>query len=385
MSGFICDGHVHFGELDRFPDLRAYVTQLGLDYIALVSLPLVGVGGNADILINFNPEVLAGCALLRSCADQGSLRGVNEAWGFGSLDNRALLDGRRSVSGWDPARQVEELFAAGFSGLKLWEGKPLLQRTLGITLDHPALIDAYRVASSFGMPVLAHVADPPSFWNDGNIYADEDVSEFEEFIRQAEAVCDAAPETTWIFPHLLFLAGLGARLPRFLDAHPRAYVDLAPGTYFYTALAGADRVGIPREPDQYRTAREFFIGYRDRIITGSDAFFLPTDLPVVPGTPLADNLERFLRLRRFLEDARTQVSPFTGATQRPLFLGLDLAHDRATAETLTPILGGNMYTIMSSIQRSSSPDPVSWLERWTDTASGPAARERARRVREIFK
>ena len=389
MNRVRCDGHVHIGAMDRLDDLRAYVEQLQLTHLGLLSLPLAGVGRDGSERINFNPEVLAACALLRQ-------DGVT-AWGFGSLDNRALLepgaDRPQRITKWDPARQVEDLFHAGFSGIKLWEGKPELQAALGVSLDHPALLDAFRRAGELGLPVLAHVADPIDFWRPGGLYEGRTVPSFEKLLRQADAVCDAAPDTTWIFPHLLFLAGLGERLGSFLERHPRAYVDLAPGVYFYTALAGALRFGEPADPDGYERNRVFFHRYRERIIAGSDAFFLPRDLPVVPGTSLADNLERFLRLQRFLQGRETQVSPFRFGRARanPLFLGLGLDPDpsldpdqSADDTTLRLIQGENMHRVMSLLHRQRPVDPLRWLERWEVGATATEARSRSQRVREIL-
>lgn len=387
MSRVYCDGHVHIGSVDRLGDLRAYIEQLELTHVVLLSLPLAGADPDGTERINFNPEVLAACELLRTRRDAQDVSSTVVVWGFGSLDNRALLDPgadrRERIKRWDPVRQVEDLYDAGFSGVKLWEGKPELQAALGMPLDDPALMDAARRAGELGMPVLAHVADPIDFWQPGGPYEGRDVPGFEELQRQADAVCDAAPETSWIFPHLLFLAGLGERLGAFLDRHPRAYFDLAPGVYFYTALAGARRIGEPADPEGYQRSCEFFHRYRDRIIAGSDAFFLPEDLQVVPGTSLADNLERFLRLQRFLTDRCVQVSPYRLGTARehPLFLGLDLGTE---VTTLRLIQGENMHRIMSSIPRTSSTDPIGWLERWSAEATCPEARERARRVREIL-
>ncbi|GEM_PF-1307774 len=391
------DSHLHVGSLQRIGDLRRYMDLLGLEAVGALSLPLAGVPGIGDastrggsrggrghqrpgigasfrsaggfptttVRPNFNPEVLAAM-----CACPGRV------FGYGSFDNRALL----ASSEWRPDAQVEEMHAAGFFGVKMWEGKPDLLAALGITLDDPRLVAAYRVAGERGMPVLIHVADPRQFWYPHRLrseaergaavppwsYADAGVPAFDDLIDQAGRACTAAPGTTFVFPHLLFLADDLPRLEAFLDEHPNALVDLAPGNYLYPALGAVGETADPR------ASVDFFARYRDRILAGSDSFFLALPggdresmVPGLPGTPLTDNLERFLRLRRFLESDGAMASPFAlTAGAHPMVRGLAL--DRATLEA---VFSGTFAALRRRRGLDGGPDLAAvrdYLRNWAD-------------------
>ena len=367
------DLHVHIGSLGRLDELSRYVSLLELDGIGLLSLPTAGGGETGNETVNFNPEVLASIYALRSKSD-GAAPFVH---GFGSLDNRALLYGNESA--WDPVAQVRALVNAGFSAIKMWEGKPDLQSALKITLDDSRLISAFREAATLGMPVLIHVADPPVFWERGDgpyDYVERDVPSFESLIRQTESLCRACRETTFIFPHLLFLAGDIDLMASFLDRHPHAYLDLAPGNYLYPALSAAETPTRPSSERSYAHARDFFSTYRKRIILGSDAFFFPHDFSLFPGVSLADNIERLARLERFLRGTDYFGSPYTLPGAPPLVRGLGLdpevvsaiAHENArrlfeeaparSSDRLSPRHASPQRL---AVQRDAA---LSWLDSW---------------------
>jgi predicted TIM-barrel fold metal-dependent hydrolase len=366
------DSHLHVGALDRIPDLLQYIDQLGLSRVGALSLPLVGATGAGvaetagssrapdlrstasvtppSVIPNFNPEVLA--------AMRARPRGI---YGFASFDNRALVAGTDAIT-WNPTAQVEAMYRAGFLGVKMWEGKPDLLASLHIQLDDSRLIAAFQAAGARGMPVLIHVADPREFWEAPGVpldagsaspgvtstrrpppstntlpwsYHGRPVPTFDDLIAQAGRVAGAAPDTTFIFPHLLFLADDLPRLSAFLADHRNALLDLAPGNYLYPAMGADD--------ERREAARRFFAAYSDRIMMGSDALFLamPTDaggkashtVPGLPGTSLADNLERFLRLQRFLETDSVMASPFPLSADRiPRVRGLHI-----DPSTLAPV------------------------------------------------
>lgn len=321
QTGIHSDSHIHFGDFGRLSELLEYVERLQLGSIGLVSLPTAGTGEQGDAIVNFNPEVLIASSVLAA-------RGII-APAFGSLDNRFreydLSDGGER---WNPARQVQEMRAAGFQGVKFWEGKPELQTSLRLALDDPSLCAAYRDAGAADMPVLIHVADPPLFWTrEGGLwsYVNRNVPDFEELMRQAGAICECAPNTHFIFPHLLFLAGSLNRLAGFLDRYANASVDLAPGLYMYTALGAADGRGITLAEQQYAAARQFFSNYETRILFGTDAFFLLPELQLLPPHSLEANLERYNTLLRFLTHTAISDNPFSPLPEITHFVGLGLS------------------------------------------------------------
>jgi hypothetical protein len=349
------DGHVHFGDFDRFPELQEYVRRLLLGTIGILSLPVAGTGVKGDHIVNFNPEVLVASWLLSA---QGT-----KVLSFGSLDNRYLLSSC-SEDGelWDPAKQVREMGEAGFGGIKLWEGKPELQSTLQVPLDDPRLCAAYREAGKLGMPVLVHVADPPFFWTrDGGpwSYVHREVPGFDELIRQAGAICRCAPDTQFVFPHLLFLAGALRRLARFLDQYNNAWVDLAPGIYMYPALGAADADGNPLSGEQYSASRSFFSKYETRILFGSDAFFLSPELELLPPHSLDENCKRYNTLLRFLAHTSMTKNPFVPQPEVGYVVGLGLE-----AETVRTITKRNFNSLFTKTASSAPLSIQKYLENW---------------------
>lgn len=331
-AGLRTDSHLHVGSLARIEDLVRYTDVLALDHVGVLSLPLAGVTADdtpdaTPARPNFNPEVLAAIALRPATFH-----------GYGSFDNGPLVAASDEArAAWDPAAQVAELDAAGFFGVKLWEGKPDLAAILGVALDDARLVAAYREAGARRMPVLIHVADPPIFWDAPAAgsptgawnYYGRPVPTFDELIAQAGRACAAAPDTTFIFPHLLFLADDLPRLATFLDRHANAIVDLAPGNYLFPALGAADGASERRA-----ATVAFFNHYARRIMVGSDAFFLATPgragaaVPGLPGTSLTNNLERLLRLHGFLATDGRFASPFAPtAWETPVIRGLALEFD----------------------------------------------------------
>lgn len=379
VSYRISDSHVHIGAEERIEDLLVFVQALDLSLIGLLSLPTAGVGEEGDETVNFNPEVLAAAASIRR--ERSGCRVV----AYGSLDNRALLcrEGLDPET-WDPTAQLREMAAAGFDGLKLWEGKPDLQAALGITLDDERLLSCYRVAGSLGMPVLVHVADPPLFWDAIDTpwsYRGRKVPAFEELLRQAAAIAAAAPQTTFIFPHLLFLAQDLPRLDAFLAEAQNAVLDLAPGNYFYPELGGVpvSRTACDEDAvtDATEASRAFFITWQDRILMGSDGFFFDRGSEILPGSTLEDNLERHLRLSRFLTTDDRFGSPYAHTPGRPMIAGLSLPPEVAKAvlaENAHRLLGDT--AVVSATGRGTTSDAmIAYLERW---ASGPGERGEAR-------
>ena len=372
------DGHLHFGDFGRLPELLEYVERLQLGSIGLLSLPTAGTGEQGDTIVNFNPEVLVASSVL---AARGTI-----APAFGSLDNRyRLRDLSDGGKRWNPARQVQEMRAAGFQGVKFWEGKPELQTSLRLALDDPLLCAAYRDAGTADMPVLIHVADPPLFWTrEGGLwsYVNRNVPEFDELMRQAGAICECAPHTHFIFPHLLFLAGELDRLAWFLDRYPNMSVDLAPGIYMYPALGAADGSGIPLSKQQYTAAREFFSNYETRILFGTDAFFLAPELKLLPPHSLEANFDRYNTLLRFLTHMAISDNPFSPLPEVGHFLGLGLS-----AKTIRLITYENINKLFRGPVIPNPKAIKNYLTRWALPLSGESEdsiRTRTQRVEKGF-
>jgi predicted TIM-barrel fold metal-dependent hydrolase len=310
MPQSLIDSHMHFSSHDRLSELQLYCRQLGAQKVCVLSLPL-------KQRINFNPEILYAKAHLGSTC-----------YGLASFDYSLLLFGAAAggTGNLDLAGQVEKIRELGFDGLKIFLGKPSFQSQLGLRLDDPPLVEAFKRAESLDMPVLIHIADPLIFWSyrsvPGFIPPGWDVAEggggipaYEDLQAQALAVLEACPDLTVIFPHLLSMGQDVSRLAEILETYPRAYLDLAPGLYFYYEL---DR--------QRDAAREFFARHSRRILFGTDAFWFPRWFTEFPYATVQDNLIRARHLLAFLETEQLLDNPFVptqGIQKKVRGLGLE--------------------------------------------------------------
>lgn len=398
MTG-LCDSHLHIGSLERLDDLLGYIRLLRPVGLGLLSLPVVGTGAEGDEIVDFNPELLAAGAAVSHLDESPAALHL-----YGCLDNRGLLveesnGGARSTGApaapWNPEEQVRALADAGFTGLKLWEGKPDLHAALGISLDDARLVAACRLAGELSMPAILHVADPREFWATAGgpwSYVGKDVASFNTLQAEAEALVAAAPGTTFIFAHLGFLADDLTAASNLLSRHSNLHFDLAPGNYFYPALARAADRYTPADSASYEAGREFFAAYSDRLLAGSDGFFLPQDLGSLAGTSLANNLERMLRLVQFLNSPRPIASPYGLRGSPPMALGLDLAEDVCDRIFCTN------FEMLPHRKKSATGDgpgrtgvdaeaAVAWLDTWGRDADGrraPVRQARAEAARRVI-
>jgi predicted TIM-barrel fold metal-dependent hydrolase len=246
----IVDGHIHFNHLARMSDILAL-----MEGVPLVRANLVCTSNPSAI--NHNPALLAFKA-----------RFPDRAYISGALDfTQVLADPERMPA--ILAAQVHTLKAIGFDGLKMTEGKPPKRKWIPIPLDAPGYDGLWTALEALGMPVLLHVGDPETFWDPercpararerGWFYGDGTYPLKEELHAEAEHVLDRHPRLKVILAHFYFLSADLERAGRFLDAHPNACFDLAPGSEMYNNFS--------RDP---RRTRDFFLRYQDRLIYGTD-------------------------------------------------------------------------------------------------------------------
>jgi predicted TIM-barrel fold metal-dependent hydrolase len=179
-----------------------------------------------------------------------------------------------------PDREIERLERgqeAGAVGIKVSKELGLFARDSAgdlIEVDDPRLDPIWNKAGELGMPILIHIADPPSYWRPvdennpwqvllgempGWIYhGRENFPSFEDLIRRRDSILRKHPNTTFIGAHLGSLAWdmEVEDVAKCLDEFPNFYVD---------ASAVVDEVG--RHPE---ITRELFIKYSDRIMHGTD-------------------------------------------------------------------------------------------------------------------
>jgi len=369
MDRTLIDSHIHFSNHDRLNELERYRRGIGAEKICVLSLPI-------KQRINFNPEILFAKARLGACC-----------YGLASFDYGTLFDPqahRAGRAGLDLPDQVEGFRNLGFDGLKIFLGKPTFQRELGLKLTDPEVLGALKRAESLRLPALIHIADPLIFWSYKSVpgfippgweeaaksgEGSGGMPSYDELQSQALAVLRACPDLAVVFPHLLSMAHDLSRLSDILDRFPNAYLDLAPGLYFYYEL------------DRQRTAaREFFAHFQERILFGTDGFWFPEWFSEFPYATVEDNLHRSSQLLRFLESEDELDNPFVPSRRIKTHVrGLGLGR-----EILEKIFHKNFLALYSGASRKIDlPSCLEYLDGFVDRlAAGGAGPQISKAVAE---
>jgi predicted TIM-barrel fold metal-dependent hydrolase len=246
----VIDSHIHFVHPERITDIARIIETVPYEKVQLVCIP------NPDGT-NHNPAAL-----------YFKERYPQQTYLSGALDYRPVL-----YAGADPvetlARQVLDLKRAGFNGLKLIEGKPMVRKLLPFALDAPAYEGMWAALEQEDFPVVLHVADPDEFWDpvacpdwaktSGWDYTDGSFPSKENLYGEVDHILARHPNLRITLAHFYFMAHDLQRAGRFLDAHPRISFDLTPHSAMYQEFS--------REPAQ---ARAFLTRYADRMIFGTD-------------------------------------------------------------------------------------------------------------------
>ena len=302
------DFHIHFCEREKYRDFLGIADMLGIERGGLVSLPdLNRLDGT------YNSEVLH------------ALRQDPERWfGFGALDHRHDAKGRVLQP---YSEQVNKLYQQGFSGLKVWLGKPLAEKLFSRDVRDPGIQEAFAAAGELRMPVLYHVADPPDFWEAGGPCSGEEYSPFDRYIDDLVYCVERNPGVTFIVAHLIFLADRLDALSSILVSHPNLYTDTAPGRWFYAVLS-----------QEGQQARAFFEKNSAQVLFGSDALFFPDSYGGLGGLPSLDETAATIRrINKFLATREKMDNPYPGSREQfPTVAGLGIDQ-----EALARIMHGN--------------------------------------------
>ncbi len=302
------DFHIHFCDREKYPDFQALADRLAIERGALVSLPDLNRREGT-----YNTEVIH------------AVRQDPDRWfAFGALDHRQDGNGRVLQP---YSEQVNNLYRQGFSGLKVWLGKPLAERLFSRDVRDPGIQEAFAAAGELRMPVLYHVADPPDFWEAGGPCSGEEYSPFDRYIDDLIYCVERNPGVTFIVAHLMFLADRLDELSSILVRHPNLYTDTAPGRWFYAVLA-----------QEGRQARSFFKRNSTQVLFGSDALFFPDSYGGLGSMPSLDETAATIRrIERFLATGEELDNPYPGSRERfPTVEGL-----RVNGEALARIMHGN--------------------------------------------
>ena len=251
----IADSHIHMtypmplGEQARM--LRGYMDYFGCSRIALLGLPH-SVRSASDDPAN-NLKVLYLKDLLNREDPERRIYASGGLWHF--------FDGRDTAEGF--LRQVRDLYALGFDGLKVLLGKPELRARFGRSLSDPLLDGVWTFCEERGFPVTLHLGDPAAYWepwDNGHPPAyGADLPTLEALRGEVDEVLAAHPDLPLTLCHFYFMGEEPERADRFLDGHPSVLFDLTPGSEMFA--------GFSKSIGEWRA---FFHKHRERILFGTD-------------------------------------------------------------------------------------------------------------------
>lgn len=169
--------------------------------------------------------------------------------------------------------RFERLVERGACGLKIWKDLGTIVRDADgslLRIDDERLAPLFEKAAELQVPIMYHIADPDAFFrpidNTNERYEELAAhpewsyygSHFgkEELLAQRDRVFARHPKTIFVGAHVAEHPEDLVYVSRLLDTCPNLFVDI-----------GARCAELGRQP---YTAREFFLGFADRILFGTD-------------------------------------------------------------------------------------------------------------------
>jgi len=178
--------------------------------------------------------------------------------------------------------QLEQDVEHGAQGLKIYKSLGMSIKDTDdkrVPVNDPRLDPIWAKCGELGIPVLIHTADPAPFWDPRDRYNERWlelklrpnrfrppglVPPWEDLIAEQHDVFGKHPETKFINAHLGWYGNNLPGLAKLMDRYPNMYTEV-----------GAVLAELGRQP---RTARQFLIDYRDRVMFGKDAW-TPSEYP----------------------------------------------------------------------------------------------------------
>jgi predicted TIM-barrel fold metal-dependent hydrolase len=253
----IIDAHLHPSSsykpacIDNIDQVFEIMDDNGLDRICMQSVTMW-----YDWTFQLNPLLLL-MKLLRP----------GRIYAFGGI---RFPDPSESGKPFDYDKQARDLIAVGFDGIKLF-AKPTVRRTFGESIDNPVFDKLYTWLNDTGTPIMYHIADPETFWDENLIpenfrargwyYGGGSYPSQRQLFDETEAMLDRYPNLHVILPHFYFHSASLSRLAALLDQHPQLRIDCTPGIEMYYNFS-----------QNIEAARMFFIRYSNRIHFGTDNF-----------------------------------------------------------------------------------------------------------------
>ncbi len=177
------------------------------------------------------------------------------AYAFAGLEHSPtrLSDDERSKSFLSQAKEYHQ---AGFDGIKMLEGHPLINKLLNTPLNSPVYDAFFNYLERNSIPVTLHLSNPETSWNN---YA-SDVPKKDELTKQVFGVLDKHPDLKLVLAHFGFMSTCIDDAHRFMS-YKNTRFDLTPG--------GEQLIEMQK---QWSIWHEFFKKYCNRIIYGTDQY-----------------------------------------------------------------------------------------------------------------
>ncbi len=249
----LCDTHVHLVYQDSL-DKTVQIYSDIMTHFEYERLILQGMHHSmkGDDPAN-NAKVLYCKAVLNAAHPQ------RKVYAFGSTLH--YFDGRDTAEGY--LRQIEQLDAMGFDGVKLLDGKPELRKRIGRPLDDPIYDLFFAYAEEHEIPIKMHLGDPDFWWQpaEDRKYYDESFVSLEGLRSEVEGILTKFPRLKLHLAHFYFQGNKLEESVAFFEKWPNVAFDLTPGGEMF--------VGFSERPEAWRA---FFVRYAERIYYGTDTY-----------------------------------------------------------------------------------------------------------------
>lgn len=156
--------------------------------------------------------------------------------------------------------QVKTMLDMGFDGIKLIDMCAGNRMAAGCGIDDPKYDKAFVLLQERGTPIVMHVADPASCWEEGGRCANGKYLPRKQYYEETFKALDKFPRLNLVLAHFGYLSDDIDEATRVLEKYPNLKLDLTPGQSMF--------VDFSKDIERWR---EFFIKYQDRILFGTDS------------------------------------------------------------------------------------------------------------------
>lgn len=188
-------------------------------------------------------------------------------YAYAGLEHKFLGEDKDSE---DFLSQIKEYDAAGFDGIKMYEGHPHMWKLTGYSFADNVYEKFFSCAEEKGIPITMHLANDHSFWNEKeisyywryvrNCFFDESFPSLEILYSALFELMDRHPRLKLTLAHCGFMSDSVERMERFLE-YKNARIDVTPGGNQLINMALGREEWVP-----------FIEKFADKIKYGSDTY-----------------------------------------------------------------------------------------------------------------